>query len=282
MKSNDPSVKTFCGAAHRPTMVVRKTCHRHHLGVFCSTAGVAEPPGCSGTLALPNTSSFVWDNDRDFALDAAGDWSAGTRLRRYDDAYVDSEGSILLRRDGDTGGCRVLRNGGCHRRMRAMDPLLPGVREFDSVVTLATHFGAGHYHFPLESLIGLAAANISLAACLAKGARRCSRTDGGSKCVTGSNCVTGPNCVPGSKCVTDGTSKCVAGSSGVGCRVHISARDAFHSAWLALAGNVPSKQVIFGQVFARQLWVPQLGRCEAQPTSPQYDASPSPPGITRH
>lgn len=171
-------------------MAVRKTCHRHRLGVFCTsgTAAVAEPPGCFGTLALSNSSAFVWDDDRGVAVDAAGDFSGGTRLRRYDDAYVDSEGWIMLRREG---GCRVLRNGGCHRRMRRMDPLMAGIRAFDSVITVATHFGAGHYHFPLESLVGLARANASLAGCLANGASRCSRTDGGSKCVPGSS-GTGP------------------------------------------------------------------------------------------
>jgi hypothetical protein len=221
----------------RPTVTAQEKCYRRRLGVFCTsgTAGPAEPPGCSGTVALPNSSIFVWDDNHDVAVD---DLSGGTRLRRYDDAYVDSEGYIMLRRDGD---CRVLRNGGCHRRMRRMDPLMAGIRVFASVVTLATHFGGGHYHFPLESLVGLARANASLADCLAKGADRCSMIDGG----------------PHQKCAAPGLSR------GEGCRIHVSRRDSFHSAWLSLAGSVPSKQVIFGQVFARQLWVPQLGRCEA-------------------
>jgi len=134
--------------------ILKKTCHRNRHGVFCSVgANVTEAPGCVGMRALPSTSPFVWADAADVAADRGGSLAQGTRLRRYDDAYADSDGYILLRRDG---GCRARTNGGCYRRMKhRMDPILPGVRSFESVITLATHFGSGHYHFPLESLVGI-------------------------------------------------------------------------------------------------------------------------------
>ena len=80
----------------------------------------------------------------------------GARACSGGPTVVDADGWIV---DAD---CRAVRQGGCHSHMRK--PWVSGEisKSWRRVVSLATHWGEGHHHFVLESLVGLVAKDPSL------------------------------------------------------------------------------------------------------------------------
>jgi len=189
-------------------------------------------------------SRFLWEMEEQadhvpngmlLRSEAGGLQTAEGRVRLFKDAWVDAEGFVLLH-----GSCKAFRNGGCYRRGRdPMMPIAPGVRWFENVFSIATHWGEGHYHFPFESLVGLMSITInsSLGACIEEGRREAFNQAEAAKL------------------------KAKASGETHGCKVHVTRKDAFVLDWLKLIGGIPRQQVTFGQVGAKHLWAPLLGRC---------------------
>ena len=62
----------------------------------------------------------------------------------------------------ERSGCRAFRNGGCAKHMYQQWAQPSTAIAHARVVTLATHFGDGHYHFPMEALTALASSSTDL------------------------------------------------------------------------------------------------------------------------
>ena len=89
---------------------------------------------------LPSSVPFLWSN-------ATGDPPPAT----FRSAWVSPDGMIV-----EKHGCRAVRNGGCAKHMYKQWAQPNAATAHARVVTLATHFGDGHYHFPMEALTALA------------------------------------------------------------------------------------------------------------------------------
>jgi hypothetical protein len=103
----------------------------------------AMPPSCQ-TL-LPSSLPFLWSN-------ATGDPPPAS----FHSAWVSPDGLIVEKR-----GCQAVRNGGCAKHMYKRWEQPSTATAHARVVTLATHFGDGHYHFPMEALTALASSSAS-------------------------------------------------------------------------------------------------------------------------
>lgn len=177
-----------------------KRIQQHHLGA----------PKCS--LAHENA-SFLWSER-----------SAALRVRTFDNAWVDAEGRISISSQRGPA-CHVHTTGGCYKHIyRAWTPPGVNITRLHNVVSLATHWGEGHYHFVVEALVGLAAI-----AAADQEAASCLRPSAGSK----------------------------------QCSIHVTQRSAFVFQWLRVVdGAFSRRQLADGHIFAKRLWVPELGVCK--------------------
>ena len=101
--------------------------------------GLAAPrTPCPGLL--PAAVPFLWANTTSSAPPA-----------RFRSAWVSDDGMIVQKE-----GCRAIKSGGCAKHMYRQWAEPNVSTTHDRVVTLATHFGDGHYHFPIEALTALA------------------------------------------------------------------------------------------------------------------------------
>ena len=89
---------------------------------------------------LPSSVPFLWSN-------ATADPPPAT----FRSAWVSPDGMIV-----EKHVCRAVRNGGCAKHMYKQWTQPNAATAHARVVTLATHFGDGHYHFPMEALTALA------------------------------------------------------------------------------------------------------------------------------
>ena len=96
---------------------------------------------------------FIWNSTRPLLVQPSG-----LRLAKFRRVSVDADGWIV---DAD---CRAVRQGGCHSHMRRPWGSGEISKSWRRVVSLATHWGEGHHHFVLESLVGLLAAQSVLPA----------------------------------------------------------------------------------------------------------------------
>lgn len=114
-------------------------------------ASASFTPSC-GSISTADA-PFIWNTTRPHVTQPSG-----LRLAKFRRVSVDADGWIV---DAD---CRAVRQGGCHSHMRK--PWVPGEisKSWRRVVSLATHWGEGHHHFVLESLVGLLAAQSVLPA----------------------------------------------------------------------------------------------------------------------
>ena len=113
---------------------------------FCARAVLAScwramPPPCPPLL--PSSVPFLWSN-------ATGDPPPAS----FRSAWVSPDGLIVERR-----GCQAVRNGGCAKHMYQQWAQPSTATAHARVFTLATHFGDGHYHFPMEALTALASSS---------------------------------------------------------------------------------------------------------------------------
>lgn len=83
---------------------------------------------------------FLWANTTSSAPPA-----------KFHSVWVSDDGMIV-----EKEGCRAIKSGGCAKHMYRQWAEPNVSIAHDRVVTLATHFGDGHYHFPIEALTALA------------------------------------------------------------------------------------------------------------------------------
>ena len=107
----------------------------------------------------PRKVTFLWDREANTSGHGehrrrAVTLSADLRLQMFDRVWVDADGWIVSHQRP----CSVLINGGCYKHIwKPWTAPSSKSQHFRNVVTLATHWGEGHYHFVAESLVGLAA-----------------------------------------------------------------------------------------------------------------------------